>query len=489
MTTPIEISFTETDIDALAGAEGKLAIVVTPEGKLDAAARRVNRLTRGAVQRLASSSRWEKAKPGDVVSLAFPAGLSAETLAVVKLPRRPSVEQARKAGAELAKVKGSATLTVAAGALTRAADLAFGLVLRAYEFTDHKTAEAEAQAGAVVMVSKPEDVSAAAAPMMAVAEGVFFTRDLVSEPSNVLTTTEFAARLSALSDLGLEIEVLDEAELETLGMRALLAVGQGSESPSKVVVMQWKGGGEQAPLALVGKGVVFDTGGISLKPAGGMEDMTMDMGGAGVVAGVMRSLARRKAKANVVGIVGLVENMPDGRAQRPGDVVRSMKGDTIEVINTDAEGRLVLCDVMWYAQDRFQPAGMVDLATLTGAIIIGLGHENAGVFSNHDGFCESFLKAAASEGEGAWRMPLGAAYDKMLKSAIADMKNVGGRPAGSITAAQFLQRFVRDETPWIHLDIAGVASVKAETDFAPKGATGWGVMALDRLVRDGYETE
>ena len=489
MTTPIEISFTETDIDALAGAEGKLAIVVTPEGKLDAAARRVNRLTRGAVQRLASSSRWEKAKPGDVVSLAFPAGLSAETLAVVKLPRRPSVEQARKAGAELAKVKGSATLTVAAGALTRAADLAFGLVLRAYEFTDHKTAEAEAQAGAVVMVSKPEDISAAAAPMMAVAEGVFFTRDLVSEPSNVLTTTEFAARLSALSDLGLEIEVLDEAELETLGMRALLAVGQGSESPSKVVVMQWKGGGEEAPLALVGKGVVFDTGGISLKPAGGMEDMTMDMGGAGVVAGVMRSLARRKAKANVVGIVGLVENMPDGRAQRPGDVVRSMKGDTIEVINTDAEGRLVLCDVMWYAQDRFQPAGMVDLATLTGAIIIGLGHENAGVFSNHDGFCESFLKAAASEGEGAWRMPLGAAYDKMLKSAIADMKNVGGRPAGSITAAQFLQRFVKDETPWIHLDIAGVASVKAETDFAPKGATGWGVMALDRLVRDGYETE
>jgi leucyl aminopeptidase len=489
MTTPIEISFTETDIDALAGAEGKLAIVVTPEGKLDAAARRVNRLTRGAVQRLASSSRWEKAKPGDVVSLAFPAGLSAETLAVAKLPGRPSVEEARKAGAELAKVKGSAALTVAAGALTRAADLAFGLALRAYEFTDHKTAEAEAQAGAVVMVSKPEDISAAAAPMMAVAEGVFFTRDLVSEPSNVLTTTEFAARLSALSDLGLEIEVLDEAELETLGMRALLAVGQGSESPSKVVVMQWKGGGEEAPLALVGKGVVFDTGGISLKPAGGMEDMTMDMGGAGVVAGVMRTLARRRAKANVVGIVGLVENMPDGRAQRPGDVVRSMKGDTIEVINTDAEGRLVLCDVMWYAQDRFQPAGMVDLATLTGAIIIGLGHENAGVFSNHDGFCESFLKAAASEGEGAWRMPLGAAYDKMLKSAIADMKNVGGRPAGSITAAQFLQRFVKDGTPWIHLDIAGVASVKAETDFAPKGATGWGVMALDRLVRDGYETE
>jgi leucyl aminopeptidase len=325
--------------------------------------------------------------------------------------------------------------------------------------------------------------------MTAVAEGVFFTRDLVSEPSNVLTTEEFAARLAAMADLGLEVEILDEAELETLGMRALLAVGQGSESPSKVVVMQWKGGGDEAPLALIGKGVVFDTGGISLKPAGGMEDMTMDMGGAGVVSGVMRALALRKARANVVGVVGLVENMPDGRAQRPGDVVRSMKGDTIEVINTDAEGRLVLCDIMWYAQDRFQPTGMVDLATLTGAIIIGLGHENAGVFSNDDGFCNSFLKAAGAEGEGAWRMPLGAAYDKMLKSHVADMKNVGGRPAGSITAAQFLQRFVKDETPWIHLDIAGVASVKADTALAPKGATGWGVMALDRMIRDGYEAE
>lgn len=240
-------------------------------------------------------------------------------------------------------------------------------------------------------------------------------------------------------------------------------------------------------MALVGKGVVFDTGGISLKPAAGMEDMTMDMGGAGVVSGVMRALALRKAKANVVGLVGLVENMPGPNAQRPGDVVKSMKGDTIEVINTDAEGRLVLADVMWYAQDRFKPSAMVDLATLTGAIIIGLGHENAGVFSNNDGFCDAFLKAAATEGEGAWRMPLGAGYDKMLKSNVADMKNIGGRSAGSITAAQFLQRFVKDDTPWIHLDIAGVASVKSDTVLAPKGATGWGVLALDRLVRDRYE--
>ena len=489
MTTPISISFIETDIDALAGREGKLAVIVTPDGKLDAAARRVNRLTKGALVRLVESDRWGKVKEGEAFVMGFPAGLAAEALAVVKLPRRPAVDLARKAGAALAKVKDSAAMTVAAGALPRAADLSLGLALRAYDFTDHKTADTSAQGAVTVMVSKPDEVATEAAPMAALAEGVFFTRDLTNEPSNILTTEDFAARLVAMGDLGLEVEVLEEADLEALGMRSLLAVGQGSDSPSKVVVMQWKGGGGEAPLALVGKGVVFDTGGISLKPAGGMEDMTMDMGGAGVVAGVMRALALRKAKANVVALVGLVENMPSGNAQRPGDVVRSMKGDTIEVINTDAEGRLVLCDVMWYAQDRFNPVGMVDLATLTGAIIIGLGHENAGVFSNNDGFANGFLKAAGAEGEGAWRMPLGAAYDAMLKSNIADMKNVGGRPAGSITAAQFLQRFVKDDTPWMHLDIAGVASVKTETAFAPKGATGWGVLALDRFIRDGYEAK
>jgi leucyl aminopeptidase len=323
---------------------------------------------------------------------------------------------------------------------------------------------------------------------MAVAEGVFLTRDLVNAPANVLTTTSFAERLEGLRDLGLEVEVLDEPALEKLGMRALLAVGQGSDSPSKVVVMRWQGGeAGTAPLALVGKGVVFDTGGISIKPAAGMEEMTMDMGGAGVVAGVMKTLARRGAKANVVGLVGLVENMPSGNAQRPGDVVTSMKGDTIEVINTDAEGRLVLADVMWYAQERFQPAAMVDLATLTGAIIIALGHENTGVFANDDGLCDALLTAAAAEGEGAWRMPLAPAYDSALKSRIADMKNVGGRPAGAVTAAQFLQRFVKDGTPWVHLDIAGTALRKDDTALAPKGATGWGVRTLDRLVRDRFE--
>jgi leucyl aminopeptidase len=284
--------------------------------------------------------------------------------------------------------------------------------------------------------------------------------------------------------------VLDDAELEKLGMRTLLSVGQGSASPSYVVVMKWNGGEKDAaPLALVGKGVVFDTGGISLKPGLGMEDMTMDMGGAGVVAGVMRSLALRKAKANVVGLVGIVENMPSGMATRPGDVIKSMKGDTVEVINTDAEGRLVLCDVLWYAQDRFKPAGMIDLATLTGAIVIGLGHENAGVFSNNDTLCNAFLKAAATENEGAWRMPMGPGYDKLLKSRIADMKNIGGRDGGAVSAAQFLGRFVKDETPWIHLDIAGVASLKTETTLAPIGATGWGVASLNRLISNNFEVE
>jgi leucyl aminopeptidase len=324
---------------------------------------------------------------------------------------------------------------------------------------------------------------------MAVVEGVFFTRDLINAPANVLTTTTFAKQLSALSKLGITVEVLDEPALEKLGMRTLLCVGQGSDSPSKVVVMQWNGGGDGAPFALVGKGVVFDTGGISLKPAAGMEDMTMDMGGAGVVAGAMKALALRKAKANVVGVVGLVENMPSGNAVRPGDVVKSMKGDTVEVINTDAEGRLVLADILWYTQERFAPTGMINLATLTGAIIVGLGHEMAGVFSNNDELCKQFINSADAEGEGAWRMPLAPAYDKMLKSRIADMKNVGSRAAGSITAGQFLQRFVKEDMPWAHLDIAGVASIASESAFSPKGATGWGVRALNRMIADHYEPQ
>jgi len=490
MTASETIRFVSLESVELAETEGRIAVLVTPEGTLDRSAKTVNRMTKGALLRLTESEDFKKAKTGQVISLAWPTGLKASAVDVVVMPRKVTPAEARRAGAALVKGAGGKAVTLMSASHPRCDEIALGMMLRNYAFTAHKTGDTPEAQPLTIAHKSPEDQQDNFAPKAAVAEGVHMTRDLVSEPANVLTTTEFANRLEEMSKLGLEVEVLDEDELEKLGMRTLLSVGQGSVSPSKVVVMQWKGGAEgDAPLALVGKGVVFDTGGISLKPAGGMEDMTMDMGGAGVVAGAMRALALRKAKANVVGLVGLVENMPSGNATRPGDVVTSMKGDTVEIINTDAEGRLVLCDVMWYAQERFNPAGMIDLATLTGAIIIGLGHENAGVFSNDDAFCNAFLRAAESESEGAWRMPLGKAYDDMLKSGVADMKNVGGRPAGSITAAQFLQRFVKEGTPWIHLDIAGVASVKSETDFAPKGATGWGVQALNRLVRDKFEAE
>jgi len=493
MTCLVKINFVAVDLKQIAGITGTVAVFVTPEGVLSQTARRVNSLSKGAIARLVASDIFAKLKHGEAHLLSFPAGLAAEAVQVVKLPARPDVTTARKAGAALAAVRKTAALTVLAGNTAKAADIAYGVALRSYDFTDHKTAHKTADnggepgGGVTFMVSKPTDIAALAKPKLAVAEGVFFTRDLVNEPANILTTTEFADRLVAMQSLGLKVTVLEESALSTLGMNALLGVGIGSRTPTKVVVMQWNGGGPEAPLALVGKGVVFDTGGISLKPPAGMEDMTMDMGGAGVVGGVMRGLALRGAKANVVGVVGLVENMPDGQAQRPGDVVKSMKGDTIEVINTDAEGRLVLADILWYTQEKFNPTAMIDLATLTGAIIIGLGHDNAGVFSNDDDLCGKFLRAAKAENEGAWRMPMGEAYDKLLKSRIADMKNTGGRPAGSITAAQFLKRFVKDETPWIHLDIAGVALLTLDSDLAPKGATGWGVRALDRLIRDTCE--
>ncbi|MDD8024357.1 MAG: leucyl aminopeptidase [Paracoccaceae bacterium] len=486
MTHPAAIHFRETDLETLAARPGLIAVLLDPAGKLSPGARKLDRLMRGAVSRAVASEAFTALKPGDSLTLGWPAGVAAEAVLLIALPRRAAVAEARKAGAAVAKVLGPEGALVLAETHPRAAEVAFGLALRAYRF-DYHTEDKKPFGAVDVMVAKPEAVAAQAAPHAALAEGVFFTRDLVNEPANILTTDDFAARLAAMQELGLEVEILEEADLEKLGMRALLGVGQGSESPSKVVVMQWAGGGDEAPFALVGKGVTFDTGGISIKPAAGMEEMTMDMGGAGVVAGVMRTLALRKAKANVVGLVGLVENMPDGRAQRPGDIVKSMKGDTIEVINTDAEGRLVLADVLWYAQDRFAPRAMINLATLTGAIIIALGHDNAGVFSNDDELSHDLLKAAAAEGEGAWRMPLQPAYDSLIKSRLADIKNTGGRPAGSITAAAFLQKFVKPDVPWCHIDIAGVALPPGETTLAPKGPTGWGVMTLDRLIRDRFE--
>lgn len=489
MSLPVTLTFADAaaagDDAALIAATGRIAILLPAAGRPSSAARRLDRRMRGAISRVLAARVWADLKPGEALDLAFPAGLQAEAVQLVKLPRRATVSEARKAGAAIGKSLGEAGALVLAASQPKLAEVALGIVLRAYDFRRHRTGEAKPKGAVTILTDRAEAAREAAAPLMAMAEGVCLTRDLVNEPANVLTTTEFADRLRAMTTLGLKVEVLDEPALAALGMRALLGVGQGSSSPSKVVVMEWQGGAKDAaPFALIGKGVIFDTGGLSIKPAAGMEEMTMDMGGAAVVAGTMMTLALRKARANVVGVVGLVENMPDGAAQRPGDIVRSMKGDTIEVINTDAEGRLVLADILWYAQDRFKPVGMINLATLTGAIIIGLGHENAGVFANDDRLCNAFLKAAAAEGEGAWRMPMGPAYDTLIKSRLADMKNTGGRPAGAVTAAQFLRRFVRDEVPWIHLDIAGVALPPKETTLAPKGASGWGVMALDRLIRD-----
>ncbi|WP_172328661.1 leucyl aminopeptidase [Mangrovicoccus sp. HB161399] len=487
MTTPASIHFREPDLELLATFEGRVVTFVTADGRLDQLGRRVNRLTKGALERAASSPAFAALGTAEALEMGFPAGMAADAVQVVKLGRKPRVADARAAGSAIARAKGTKPVLVLAGPIGNAAELAFGLALRAYAYGDMRSKPAEAQGDVTMMVAKPEEVAAEAGDQAAVCEGVFFARDLTSAPANVLGTLEFAAQLEAMEELGLEIDILDEAAMEKLGMRLLLAVGQGSASPSRVVVMRWNGGGGEAPLALVGKGVVFDTGGISLKPAQGMEEMTMDMGGAGVVSGVMRALALRKAKANVIGFVGLVENMPSHMATRPGDVVASAQGTTVEINNTDAEGRLVLADVLWYAQETYKPAAIVDLATLTGAAIVALGNEMAATYSNDDAFAADFLAAAKAEGEGAWRMPLAPGYDRMIKSSIADIKNSAGRPAGSITAAQFLQRFVKDGTPWIHLDIAGVAAIKTDSVLSPKGCTGWGVLSLDRMIRDRFE--
>ena len=490
MSNPVAIQFQATDLAALAAQTGRISLLIDGDKPATPAARKIDRLMRGGLARALASAALAKLKPGEALELAYPSGLAAEALQLIALPRKANQTEARRAGGAIGRAINASGSLVLVESHPQASEIAFALALRAYDFTPHKTDDKKTLGPVILPSAAPGSWPKKAAPWAAGAGGFFSPRVLVNEPANILTTDDFAARLAAMHELGLEVEILEEADMAKLGMGALLGVGQGSESPSKLVVMQWNGGKKgEAPFALVGKGVVFDTGGISIKPAGGMEEMTMDMGGAGVVAGVMRALALRKAKANVVGLVGIVENMPDGRAQRPGDVVKSMKGDTIEVINTDAEGRLVLADVLWYAQERFKPSGMINLATLTGAIIVALGHENAGVFSNDDGLCNAFLAAAAAEGEGAWRMPMGQAYDDKLKSRIADMMNVGGRDGGAITAAQFLKRFVKEDMPWCHLDIAGTALLKTDTALAPKGATGWGVMALNRLIRDRYEVK
>ena len=374
-----------------------------------------------------------------------------------------------------------------------AAAVLLGLRLRSWRYDAYRTKlkdEQKVTLQRAVVIGGPEGIEVAWEEAAALAEGVELTRELVTEPANVIYPESFVERCrERFEGTGIEIVVLDVEAMAELGMGALLGVGLGSDRPSRLLALKWMGGEKGArPTAFVGKGVTFDTGGISIKPGPGMEDMKWDMGGAGAVVGAMLSLAKRKAKANVIGVCGLVENMPDGKAQRPGDVVTSMNGQTIEVINTDAEGRLVLCDALCWVQQEFDPVAIVDFATLTGAIIVSLGHEHAGLFSNDDTLADRLLAAGKATGDKLWRMPLAPAYDKLIDSPIADMKNVGPRWGGSITAAQFLQRFIDKGTPWAHCDIAGTAwSEKAGRTWG-KGATGYGVRLIDRYVRDVLES-
>jgi leucyl aminopeptidase len=383
----------------------------------------------------------------------------------------------------------------AADAADAAAHLAFGARLASYRFDKYRTKLKPDQKPALktlaVAVNEPAKARQAYEPLAALADGIFFTRDLVTEPPNVIYPESLAQHCNSLKKLGVKVEILDEKQIKKLGMGALLGVGQGSDAPPRLVTMHWQGNPSakgKHPVALVGKGVTFDTGGYSLKPPSGMERMKYDMAGAGAVIGTMMALAGRKAKANVVGIVGLAENMVSGNAQRPSDVVTTMSGQTVEVLNTDAEGRLVLADALWYVQEKFHPRCIVDLATLTGAIVVALGHEYAGLFSNDDELSEQLTKAGDDVNEKLWRFPMGEVYDKDIDSPIADMKNIGSAgEAGSITAAQFLQRFIKKGTPWAHLDIAGMAWENKGKPLTPKGAAGFAVRLLERFIRENYE--
>ena len=483
---------------------GTLAVLVTEGASLRGAAADLDGKTGGVLKRAMKADGFS-GKAGSVLDLVGPRGVAAGRILLIGLGKAADLTSAgmEKAGGELLgrleKTKESPLSVVldgiSASKLTAgeaAARVAFGVKLRSYSFEKYKTKKKEddTKRGVKSLTLMTRAAAAARkdyATLAKIADGMFLTRDLVNEPPNVLHPGEFAKRAKALSKLGVKVEVLGEAQMKKLGMGSLLGVGYGSQHESKLVIMRWSGGkaGEK-PVAFVGKGVCFDTGGISLKPPAGMEDMKGDMGGGACVTGLMHALAARKAKVNVIGVIGLVENMPDGKAQRPGDIVISMSGQTIEIINTDAEGRLVLADALWYTQNRFKPKFMVDLATLTGAIMVALGKEYAGLFSNDDKLSKQLFDAGEAVGEHVWRLPMGAAYDKQIDSRFADMKNTGGRDGGSITAAQFLQRFV-NKVPWAHLDIAGTAMASPQTATNRSWGSGWGVRLLDRLVADHYE--
>ena len=485
---------------------GALVAGVLDGGELGATAQRLDKATDGAIQRGIKASRFNGAS-GQTLSLVAPAGVGASRIILAGLGKPDKFDDLaaqsyggaivallEKSGEKAVNIAVDAVKGVKLKPAEIAANMAYGALLRSYSFEKYRTTRKPNQIPSLQTVTvttrNDGDARKLYRPMTKIADGVFFTRDLVSEPANVIYPETLAAEAKTLTKLGVQVQVLGRAQMEKLGMGALLGVAQGSAREPKMAIMRWNGAPrakDKRPIAFVGKGVTFDTGGISIKPAGGMEDMKWDMGGSGVVIGLMKALAGRKAKVNAVGIVGLVENMPSSTAQRPGDVVTSMSGQTVEVINTDAEGRLVLGDALWYCQEKFKPSMIVDLATLTGAIIVALGHQYAGVFSNDDELSARLDAAGKSGGEGVWRMPLGEAYDKQINSDIADMKNVGGRDGGSITAAQFLQRYIKKGVAWAHMDIAGVTWSKAAKPTVPKGGTAFGVRLLDRMVRDHYE--
>lgn len=484
---------------------GVLVVPVGREGALSTAAAELDARSDGLLRR-ALATGGGPPKHGQLVELFLPAGLGCERLLLLALgkpegTRRLDLEEAGGALAQKllalkvsrAHLASPAGLELGAPPAEVALALATGCRLRGWRFTKYqheRLDEPAAKLEELVLHLDGEAAEAARTRWPAEAAriaGVLEARELVSEPANVLDPPTFAQACKRLERLGVEVEILDRDRLEALGMRALLGVAQGSAKPPFVVVMRWRGAVREKPLALVGKGVCFDTGGISIKPAQGMEEMKFDMAGAAAVVGTLHALAARKAAADVVGVVGLVENMPSGTAQRPGDVVRSMSGKTIEVVNTDAEGRLVLADVCWYTQDRFAPEAMIDLATLTGACIVALGHERAGLFASDDRLAERLFAAGEATGELLWRLPLGKAYEQHIKSDVADFKNVGrAREAGATAGAVFIQQFTNG-VPWAHLDIAGTAWTSRDLPLCAKGATGFGVRLLDRFVAEHHE--
>ncbi|MET3896499.1 leucyl aminopeptidase [Devosia sp. UYZn731] len=485
---------------AQSAAGAALTVIYAAEGTPPAGAGAEIWAATGLDWQAVSNTAGFKGRQGQVLDLLAPNGVAASRLLVLGTGKAGEGAALNawtdRGGSLLGKLGPMRAETVAVildgpeATPAAVAELAAGLRLRHYKFDKYKTAkpdDAPATLTITLVVNDQPAVDAAIADRAATVEGTLLARDLINEPANVLGPLEFAAKAGELAKLGVEVEILEPEEMARLGMNSLLCVAQGSSRPARLVVMRWLGGksGVQ-PIAFVGKGVVFDTGGISIKPAASMEDMKGDMGGAAAVTGLMLALATRKAPVNAIGVIGVVENSVDANAVRPGDIVKAMSGTTIEVNNTDAEGRLVLADALWYTQDRFKPKFMINLATLTGAIIVALGHDHGGLFSNNDELSAQLLNAGLAANEKLWRMPLGPAYDKIIESRFADIKNSAGRAGGSILAAQFLQRFVNG-VPWAHLDIAGTAFGTSATEINTSWASGYGVALLDRLVRDYYQ--